>query len=205
MTPNKHFRHLGGISREYSYSMQEALQRAAQSADGDQQRREILVSITLAVSMVETFWNALAQRLILLPQYEHARKSISDSLHRPFPLKRKLDQWPAVLFGKRFDSQSREVQRFHDVRELRNALMHFRGEPGVLNLAGQGILMTDTTVYDQLTLAKGVEAANAAWGVIKYFLSLVHPTDRETEIEMHYWTGTRAVTNVQSQSTRSTE
>lgn len=192
MTPNKHFRHLGGISREYSYSMQEALQRAAQSTDGDQKRREILVSITLAVSMVETFWNALAQRLILLPEYQHAGLQVTSYLRERRSLERKLRELPPLLFGKRFDMQAVEVVAFDGVRSLRNELMHFQGNPAMLTLAGQSVLMTDTTIYEQLTIERGVEAANAAYGAIRYLLAIVHPTDREAELEMQYWTGTRA-------------
>lgn len=189
MKPRRRLRHLGGISREYSYAMQECLERAS-AGSPEVQRREVLVCVTLAVSLVETFWNAFAQYLILQAEYRHASEQIGNDLRKRRGLEQKLEKWPALLFGARFDPSSEPMQRFAKVRIRRNALMHFTSPPGALTIAGQSILMTETNIYDNLTLHDGVEAANAAYAVIAHLLALAVSDDRQIEVEMHYWTGT---------------
>jgi hypothetical protein len=53
-------------------------------------------------------------------------------------------------------------------------------------------LPEQASFYDELALQDGVDAANAACGLINYFVRLVHVSDKETEMEMSYWTGTVA-------------
>ena len=144
----------------------------------------------MAVSAVETYLNVLARLwLDQNPEFEH-RERIEHDLRTKKSLTRKLEEWPALLFGKSLSLGSGPRQIFRQFIERRNQLMHFSSESHTLeveNVRVSGLI--DTTAYERLTSSDAKRAASSAEDFIEYLLQVQGIAKEQVPHALHHWVG----------------
>jgi hypothetical protein len=180
-----------GLVREYSFALQRIIRRLGAIEDEDERLQDIAICVFLAVTMVEAFLNAYFRRLTLEPDFAHHTERLLADLQRRVTLDRKLRAWPRLFFPGEFDPNSSEVLAFVELKDRRNALMHFHSEPGVLRIGAQGVWMIDTKLYDGLAIEDAVNAANIGYAYIRSLIGLWQKNPHELNQQLSMWTGTR--------------
>jgi len=95
-------------------------------------REDAVLCVITAVTVVEVFLNVYFRILISEEPYKHAEEKIKSDLKRKVSLDTKLKEWPKDVFGKKINFGSGAGQKFMELKNLRNGLVHFSSE-GVQN------------------------------------------------------------------------
>jgi hypothetical protein len=178
------------VSR-YSACLRRLVLAVQLQKDGDEQRENIALCIFLAVTVVEPFMNLFFRILIEESEHQAHRARILDDLNRRISLDKKIRSWPELLFGRQWDLSSGTGKAFADLKEKRNALMHFTSThesiseiPGIL-IHG----LADTEVFDSLQSCDADVALKVAEDSICDILQLSGQTEKEQLGGLHLWTG----------------
>jgi len=183
-TPNR-------MVRRYSECLQR-LDLAIQSQEeGDIQKENVALCIFLAVTVVESFLNLFFRILIEQPEHLVHRDRILNDLRSRKSLDKKLQNWPKLLFGRPWDLASGPGKRFADLKEKRNALMHFNSShESVTEIAGVLIHgLADTGAFDSLRRDDADLAVRIAEDSICDLLRLSGQSDGEIKAGLQLWTG----------------
>ena len=115
----------------YFDSLRRVVNRAATVQDPTQQKDEIVLSLFLAVAAVEIFVNIYFRVLVSQDGFQKHEQMVFDDLNvnnpaGPKGLDYKLRHWPAkILLGRSLAWQAGSAKEFDEIRDIRNALMHF--------------------------------------------------------------------------------
>lgn len=176
------------------WSYFEALRRLCyrvKSHENDNHKtQDAALCIILAVTGVEVFMNVYFRILITEEPYKHAKQRIFSDLDKPTPLERKLKDWPNLVFGEKIKFDSGIGQKFSNLKNIRNKLIHFSSTHETIEVPGITINgMADTTVYNSL----GEHAANEVLEVAEEFIGEIFRLRgiHKNEIchTLHSWTG----------------
>ena len=153
-------------------------------------KQDAALCIILAVTGVEVFMNVYFRILITEELYKHAKQRILNDLDRPVPLDRKLKDWPNLVFGQKIKFGSGIGQKFSDLKNTRNKLIHFSSTHESIEVPGITINgMADTTVYNLLGEHAASEALEVAENFIGEIFRLRGIHENEICHSLHAWTG----------------
>lgn len=111
--------------------------------------REVRAAVLFSVTAIEAFMNKVAawyvqhnanKDQVILDYLQEKERFVQDGAvrtrQRPVNLDKKVSEWTKIITGKNFDKSDSVWQSFHQVKEFRNALVHYRPEcPDVYNNA----------------------------------------------------------------------
>jgi hypothetical protein len=180
----------------YFDSLRRVVNGAATVQDPTQQKDEIVLSLFLAVAAVEIFVNIYFRVLVSQDGFQKHEQMVFDDLNVNSPggprgLDYKLRHWPAkILGGRSLAWQAGSAKEFYEIRDIRNALMHFTSSHETAtfpNMIVEG--MANTTIYDALTPQDASKALNAAEGIVAEILLRSGWTTEQIPQGLHSWTG----------------
>jgi len=167
--------------------------------DPTDQKDEIVLALVMAVATVEAFVNLYFRTLVNEPSYQHHSKLVEDDLDASRPegpkgLKYKLNHWPPKVLGKSLAWQSGVPKEFDELRERRNALMHFTSSHQSISLPNIEIQgLADTSVYDNLSMTDSKKALEVAEGMVQELFRLSGVLEQDISDALHQWTGKVAI------------
>ncbi len=123
------------------------------------QKQELALALFLAVSVVETFVNAFFRVVIEEDDYRVHRERVLKDIQRRASLEAKIKEWPKKVLGHRLDPSTPNVKRFLDLKNHRNALMHFVSSHETIELPGPVYIhgMVDMTAFETLSPENAAE------------------------------------------------
>lgn len=161
----------------------------------DLQKDKISLLLILAINTVETFINVYFRVLIEQDQYSDSKEMVlSDLSHdngsNALGLKSKLNNWPPKVLKKSVNWSSGVGAEFDKLRETRNKLMHFTSSHetfshGQVSVNG----LTDTSVFDNLSVNDAFNAYHVTFGFIEYILRIAGTDIEQLPHAMHHWAG----------------
>jgi hypothetical protein len=163
--------------------------------DPTEQKDEIVLSFVLAIAAVEVFVNLFFRLLVTEAHFQQFNQLVLDDLDTSQPsgpkgLDHKLRHWPPKVLGKSLIWQKGVAKTFDEVRERRNALMHFTSSHQSIafsNVTIQGL--ADTTTYDSLDVADAIKALEVSEGMVAELLRLRGISEAEIPRALHQRTG----------------
>jgi hypothetical protein len=179
----------------YFRSLRRLVQRIAETEDSPDQKDDIVLSIFMAVTVVEAFVNLFFRILVTEQLYQQHEKLVLDDLDTSHPqgpkgLKYKLNHWPPKVLHKTLVWQSGVPNEFEQLRELRNLLMHVTSSHQWISVPGFEIHgLADTSVYDNLTVGDARKALEIAEGMVQELLRLRGVQDQQMGGALHHWIG----------------
>ena len=136
------------------------------SDDQNYIKDKVAISIVLSVTAVETFINLFFRILVEDNEYQEHKEMILNDLdlegnEKPKGLKSKLNHWPNKVLNKNINFNKGVAKQFEEIREKRNALMHFKSEyktyssiPGI-EIKG----LANTEIFNNLEKEDGLKSA----------------------------------------------
>lgn len=179
----------------YFDSLRRVVHRTTRIQDPTEQKDEIVLSFVLAIAAVEVFVNLFFRVLVTEPSFQQHKQLVLDDLDTSQPggskgLDHKLCHWPPKVLGKSLAWQTGVAKAFDDIRERRNALMHFTSSHQSIALSNMTIQgLADTTVYDSLEVADAEKALEVAEGMVAELFHLRGIPETQIPGALHQWTG----------------
>lgn len=154
-------------------------------------RQDAAVCIILAVQCVEVFFNVYFRVLVNEENYAHAAEQIiGDLTKHSFGIDRKIKEWPKIVFGKKLFLDKGWGARFLSLKDLRHRLMHFKSMHLSISIADMRFHgLADISVYDKLSSATALDAAQVAENFIAEIFKLRDLPAEQIPIQLHAWTG----------------
>ena len=176
---------------QYAECLRRMAHQVRQQKNGNRQKQDIALCIFLSVTVVESFINVFFRMQIEKPEHRQHATAVLRGLDRRISLDRKVKTWPKLLYGRTWDLARSTGRRFSDLKEKRNALMHFTSShESVTEIPGVVIQgMADTTAYDTLGPQDADEAVCVAEGSVCAILELAGYSPDAVAKGLHYWTG----------------
>ena len=171
------------------------VQRIGSTGNRPEQKDEIVISLVIAVAAVEVFVNLFFRVLVTEPSFQQHKQLVLDDLDTSQPggpkgVDYKLRHWPPKVLGKSLAWPTGVAKDFNDLRELRNALMHFTSSHQSIALPGMEIQgLADTTVYDSLGMGDATKALEVAEGIVTEIFRLKGMPEAQIPTALHQWTG----------------
>ena len=143
----------------YYECLKRQIRRVPPDASDTVQKQELALALFLAVSVVETFINAFFRVVIEEDDYRIHRERVLKDIERRASLEAKIKEWPKKVLGKRLDPSAPNVKRFLDMKNHRNALMHFVSSHETIELPGPVYIhgMADMSAFETLSLESAAE------------------------------------------------
>lgn len=179
----------------YFRSLRRLVERIDHIGDLTEQKDEVVLSLVMAVAAVEVFVNLFFRVLVTEPSFQQHKQLVLDDLDASRPegpkgVDYKLRHWPPKVLGKSLAWQKGVAKSFDDLRERRNALMHFTSSNQSIALPGMKIQgLADTTVYDSLEISDAAKALEIAEGMVKELFRLRRIPKVQIPFALHQWTG----------------
>ena len=174
---------------EYFDSLREMV-RNVQDADERNIQRRVLPCVFMGIAIIETFLNTyfriLAEKASCSSCCEQTLKEIDDNM----TLDRKIKTWPKRFFDKEIDLSQGIGQRFMNLKNLRNKLMHFKSSYETVDLPGvqmQG--MVDISSYEVLDRNVAFESLAIAGEMIEEIFNLEGINPDQIKHCLHLWAG----------------
>lgn len=126
-------------------------------------KEDSALCIIMAVTVAEVFLNVYFRILISESAYKHAENKIQNDLQKRVTLDKKLKEWPKEVFGKNMDFGSGAGQRFMELKNKRNELVHFSSTWETVEVPGITISgLADTSVFEMLGEHSAIQALETA-------------------------------------------
>lgn len=176
---------------EYFRLLREAVHRARNAEDDDKRRRETVLSIFVAVAVVETFLNIYFRIMVEGKAYSAYKALIQKDLEYPYAsLDRKIKTWPSKVLCKNLDVTTGIGKDIVLLKEKRNKLMHFTSSHETVkvgNIILKGTANTD--VFDKLTADDATHALDVAERFVAEIFILKGERPENVSHGLHSWTG----------------
>lgn len=153
-------------------------------------REDSLLCIITAVTVVEVFLNVYFRILISESAYKHAENKVQEDLQKRVSLDRKLKEWPKEVFGKKIDFGTGAGQRFMELKNLRNDLVHFSSTWEIVEVPGITIRgLADTSVFELLGEHSAIQALETAEEFLIEIFRMRGIKEADIPSALHSWTG----------------
>jgi hypothetical protein len=171
-----------------SLSRQVALATSATNAD--ECRQNVAVCVLLSVSLVETFFNMFFRIVVSEVGFTQFSAQILQDFKNQVSLEYKIKEWPKLIFGKNIDFSQGMGQKFIQLKNMRNWLMHFTSTFESFsfdNITVQGL--ADISKYEALNARDAAEALTIAEGFIAELLKLRGVQPEHMPFQLQFWLG----------------
>lgn len=139
--------------------MRRQINRVPESEDDRTQKQELVLALFLSVTVVEVFINAFFRVVVEEDEFKIHRVKLLQDVKNRIPLESKLKEWPKRVLGKRLDFDTPNVRMFVDLKNQRNALMHFASSHESIELPGPIYIhgLADISVLNALSLSLAIK------------------------------------------------
>lgn len=153
-------------------------------------KEDAALCVITAVTVVEVFLNVYFQILISEQAYTHAKEKIENDLRAQVSLDKKLKEWPEAVFGKKINFGSGAGQKFMELKNLRNGLVHFSSSWETIEIPGVTINgLADTSAFNSLGEHSAIQALTTAEGFLAEVFRLRGIKEEDMSEALHAWTG----------------
>ncbi len=153
-------------------------------------KEDAALCVITAVTVVEVFLNVYFRILISESPYKHAEKKIQNDLQKQVSLDKKLKEWPKEVFGKKIDFGTGAGQKFMELKNIRNGLVHFSSTWETIEVPGITIHgLADTSVFESLGENTAIQALETAEDFLVEVFRLRGIKDIDIPSVLHSWTG----------------
>jgi len=176
-------------------SLQQNINSIEIETNADTVKDYAAASIVISVTAVETFLNMYFRVLVEEEKYnEHKGMIIDDQIpqvgKRTKGLEQKLNNWPNKVLNKNINFNQGIGKEFDEIRIRRNNLTHFTSNYESVNIGGININgLADTSSFDTLNKADGLNSLIVAKEFIEYILALSGVKKEQLPHAIHHWTG----------------
>jgi hypothetical protein len=175
---------------EYFHCLRRSVKRAEKARNESERKQEAALSILMAVTIVEAFLNIFFRILVSQKQYSKYQDRILRDLKDRRSLGYKIKAWPKDVLGKQLDFSQGIPKLFNDLKERRNALMHFTSTHQTLVFQDSRIEgFTDSSNYDSLGIQDAILALQVAEGMISEMLVLKPIPEGDIHEALNFWIG----------------
>jgi len=118
----------------------------------NEKKEKALLVVIMSVTIIEAFLNIYFYLLVSEEKYSQHFEQISKEIsNTSYSLDKKIKNWPVLLFNKGLDLGSGVGQKFQNLKNLRNELLHFQSDHNELVVENIRISkLLDITVYEKL-------------------------------------------------------
>lgn len=176
---------------EYFDCLREMVRNVQDAPDDKNIRRKVLPCVFMSIAIVEIFLNTYFRILAEKASCPNCREQTLKEIDGRTSLDFKLKTWPTRFFKKEINFGQGIGQRFMNLKELRNRLMHFKSSYDTVNLPGQIQLqgMVDISSYDGLDKNIAIESLMVAEEMLEEIFRLEGISADQIKHAMHSWTG----------------
>lgn len=167
------------------------LVRVARDTEWDSDRKALIaLTIMMAVATVETFFNVWFRTFAQREPFAKHRDQLVADLNARIGIRQKVKEWPKLFFGRSMDFSPGVGQRFLQLVDKRNQLMHVTTSCETATLPGVTIHdLVDVTDYEALTLADAESAMRLAEEFLAAFFRFKGDTHEHVLHQLHLWLG----------------
>lgn len=154
-------------------------------------RQDTVIAIILAVQCVEVFLNIYFRVVVSEADFSQHKKQITSDLDNPrIGLDHKIRNWPERVFGKKLNFGHGAGQRFIELKNLRNRLMHFTSAHRTIEVPGVVIHgLADISAFQSLSAQSALDALFTAEDFLCEIFALRGIASENFSHELHMWTG----------------
>ena len=155
MADEKHLASPHSIIWEYYECLNRQIHRVPDDENDRTQKQELVLALFLSVSVVETFLNAFFRGVVEEDGFKEHRGRLLNDIEKRISLEAKLKEWPKKILGKELDLNNTNIKQFIEMKNHRNALMHFVSSHESIELPGPVFIhgLADMSVLQTLTLS----------------------------------------------------
>ena len=175
---------------EYFDSLREMVCNVQNASDDRNIQRKVLPCVFMGIAIVETFLNTYFRVLCEKASCSGCREQTLKEIDGRTSLDRKIKIWPKRFFNKEIDFSQGIGERFMNLKNVRNKLMHFQSSYNTIDLPGAQIHgMVDISSYEALDKNVALESLTVAEEIIEEIFRLEGIGLDEIKHAMHSWTG----------------
>jgi len=162
LAESRHLASPHSIIWEYYECLKRQINRIPESENDRTQKQELVLALFLSVSVVEAFINAFFRVVVEEDGFKIHRDRLLKDVEKRISLESKLKEWPKRVLGKRLDFDAENVRTFVDLKNHRNALMHFVSSHESIELPGPIYIhgLADMSALKALSLPLALEYPN---------------------------------------------
>ena len=191
MTETRHLASPHSIIWEYYECLKRQINRIPESENDRTQKQELVLALFLSLTVVEAFINAFFRVVVDEHGFKMHKDKLLKDIEKRISLESKLKEWPKRILGKRLNLDEPNVKAFVELKNQRNALMHFVSSHESIELPGPVYIhgLADMSALQALSLPLAVEYPNVIRN-FSYEVFLARGIDREhLPHAFHQWFG----------------
>jgi hypothetical protein len=144
---------------EYYECLGRQIHRVPENGNDRTQKQELVLALFLSVSVVEAFINAFFRVVVEEEGFRNHRERLLKDVENRISLESKLKEWPKKVLGKHLNFNAPNVEKFLDLKNQRNALMHFVSSHESIELPGPVYIhgLADMSALEALALPLAFE------------------------------------------------
>jgi hypothetical protein len=175
----------------YFHALRRLCCRISQIDEVGEVREDAALCIILAVTGVEVFFNVYFRVCVSQAQYNHAEALVLRDLESQASLDRKIRAWPTHVFGVGIELGNGIGQRFIELKERRNGLVHFASTHETIQLPKSISIhgLADISFYNSLDALFAAHALRTAEQFICEVFRLQGVKEEQLRHSLHAWTG----------------
>lgn len=176
---------------EYFFSLRQLAASARAAPGAELCRQATALTIIMAVTAGEVFLNLWFRARVEERCTTLDRDAFLRDLSPPFlSLEKKLKRWPSRYLAKPLDLSSGAGKAFVDLKNKRNAIVHFTSTHESFSHDGIAFHgLANTTDYDELSYEAAAWALETAECFVAEILRLAEMPPDHVRHAMHAWTG----------------
>lgn len=155
-------------------------------------QQKVLPCVFMGISIVETFLNIYFRILAEEASCSSCREQTVKELDENMSLNRKIKTWPKRFFDKEIDFGQGIGQRFMELKNLRNKLMHFKSSHEALPVEIPGLQiqgLANISSYETLDNNVAQESLRIAEEMIEEIFRLKGMNADDIKGALHGWIG----------------
>ncbi len=178
----------------------------AAADDDTETKQDVVVCIMFAVLSVETFLNVYFRVVVTEEPFRQYEERFLKEISARKGLEYKLREWPKRILGKPLDLSAGIGAQFWQLKERRNALMHFTSSHETISFVedGRNIVvrgLADMAAFAPLTRADAASALEVAENTVREIMRLRGVPEHVIPGDFHGWTGKVPLTEGQKAAT----
>jgi hypothetical protein len=174
----------------YLNGLRRSCRRCINEKEADIQKEDAAQCVMLSVTIVDAFLNLYFQIFVNLAKHEHAKDTFNNDLKRKISIDKKIKEWPKLLFDRQIDLGKGAGQRFYNLKNKRNALVHFSSSfetPEFSNIVINGL--ANISQYSSLTPQDAIDAVEVTEDFMREVFRVCGTPEESIPHAMYLWAG----------------
>lgn len=175
---------------EYFRSVRLLAERAGTSESQELCRQTTALTVIMAVTVVEVFFNLWFRVRVEEMGTAAERVALLRDLRKRISLDKKFNDWPRRYLSVALNTNDGTGAEFVKLRTLRNSIVHFSSSHEQVNFDGGSIHgLANTSEYDALASQQAAWALETAENVVAEIFRLASVPEKDISGSMRVWTG----------------